>query len=744
MGSRLSDFDTLVVVTPADCERLKKLYFRLLNNIKYGKIIFVGSQGVLDVLKTDELLFENVKWLDENSIIPFDEVHSCIENKMKNILAGRELPRGITGWYYQQFLKMQYAFTCENEYYMVWDGDTIPCKTVTMFQKESGKPYFDLKHEHHPEYFETIGKILPGFGKVIGQSFISEHMLFKTEYMKELVKDIENNKAIEGRRFWEKIINAIPAEKIQDSAFSEFETYGTYVAMRHSSAYKLREWHSFRQGGSFFSIDTISDSDFNWLSIDFNAISFEKGHTVREDNKNLFDNPYYQEKLTPKQMLLAAQLEYREGYKEVWGDEDKNVNYSNGAYNAGDELIHEDRLKYLSNSTYKDYEKLGDELVEKNINQAFLCYENAEYLCDEQVAKLRINEKKKKLNSDGKVTVKKTAIIVLSYNNSYMLQRCIESIYNNCNPDSYRLFIFDNASLDGTAKWLIDWGEEHDEAYVILNNENLGFSGGNNAAYSYVPNGYDPFFLNNDTRVPANALFWMRMGLYEADDIGGIGAIQNYVDTVQSVDVIFDRPEMYVEYGAENNVYIENPLEEQAKICGFAMLIRREAFETSGGFDEAFNPGFVEDDDLSLNIRSHGYRLMVCHNSFIYHAGSQSFVRRDDTHELFTKHREIVVRKWGFDSTIYASMSSNEYSFIKSLAEKGYTRESKFSLLHIGCGCGNMLGHIHYLYPKARLCGVEENDAVRRFKISCLDIYADESELPLNTDEFDIVVKDIG
>ena len=558
--------DTLVVLTPKDFERLLPLYPRLLTNIDFGRVLFVGDKAIDEKLENEPILRDKAGFVDENLLIPFEDVHKLMWIKMEKILAGRELPRGITGWYYQQFLKMQYAFCCENEYYMVWDGDTIPCKKINMFHEESGKPYFDLKHEHHPEYFETMGKILPGFGKVIGQSFISEHMLIKTEYMRELIGAIEANSEIEGAKFWEKIINAIPAEKIQDSAFSEFETYGTFVAIKHSSAYKLREWHSFRQGGNFFSIDTISDRDFDWLSKDFNAISFEKGHTVREDNKNLFDNPYYQEKLTPKQMLQAAQLEYKDGYKEVWGDEDTKANYISGSYNAGDEIVPEDRLKYLSKDTYKEYEKLGDELVDKNIDQAFLCYENAEYLCDDQGEKIRLSEKKNKLNSEGKVTVKKTAIIVLSYNNTYVLQRCIESIYSNCNPDSYMLVVFDNASQDGADKWLSEWGEEHDEAYVILNDENLGFSGGNNAAYSYVPDGYDPLFLNNDTRVPANALFWMRMGLYEADDIGGVGAIQNYADGDQNADVSFDRPELYVEYGAENNVHIENPLEEQTKI----------------------------------------------------------------------------------------------------------------------------------------------------------------------------------
>jgi hypothetical protein len=211
---------------------------------------------------------------------------------------------------------------------MVWDGDTIPCRNIKMFQEESGKPYLDMKHEYHQEYFETLGIILPGFRKVIERSFISEHMLIRADIMRALIAEIEANTNLPGTRFWEKIINAIAPEKIQSSAFSEFETYGTFVALRFQDVYKLREWHSFRQGGTFFSIDTICDRDFKWLSQDFDAISFEKGHEVREDNGNLFDNPYYQEKLTPKQMLQAAQMEYKEGYKEVWGD-DENIASAN-------------------------------------------------------------------------------------------------------------------------------------------------------------------------------------------------------------------------------------------------------------------------------------------------------------------------------------------------------------------------------------------------------------------------------
>ena len=123
----------------------------------------------------------------------------------------------------------------------------------------------------------------------------------------------------------------------------------------------------------------------NWIAKKYNAISFEKGHTVREDNANLFDNPYYQEKLTAKQMLQAAQMEYKEGYKEVWESDKASAmaNVSEGSFSGGSDVEPEDRLKYLDEETYKIYEELGDSLLNKNDDQAFLCYENAEYLCND-------------------------------------------------------------------------------------------------------------------------------------------------------------------------------------------------------------------------------------------------------------------------------------------------------------------------------------------------------------------------
>ncbi len=311
-------YDAIIVVTAKAYETVQSQYHRLAANLPARRLLFVGNEEVGALVEQSDL-GDHVGFMDENSILPFDAVHSVVARALESVLQGRELPRGITGWYYQQFLKMQYACMCKDAYYLVWDGDTIPCRPFSMFHEERDIPYLDVKGEYYEIYFRTMAKLLPGMRKCIEKSFISEHMLINCEIMRQLIRDIEANQEIPGNAFWEKVIHAIDVQDLQSNSFSEFETYGTYVALRHPAAYRLRNWHSFRYGGVFYSLDTISDEDYEWLGRDFYAISFEKGDFVREDQKNLFDNKIYQEKLSARQMLEIAQKEFGEGsYIEVW------------------------------------------------------------------------------------------------------------------------------------------------------------------------------------------------------------------------------------------------------------------------------------------------------------------------------------------------------------------------------------------------------------------------------------------
>lgn len=311
------EYNAVVIVTADDYKRIECNNIRIVKYLPVRKVIFVGNVEVGKMVENSQL-GEKAGYVNENDIISFQDVYNYMKEIMSDILCGRELPRGIVGWYYQQFLKMKYAMICNDEYYMSWDGDTVPCKAFSMFDS-SGKPYFDMKHEYHEEYFITMYKILPEIDKIAGCSFISEHMIFNRNYMKELIATIEKNDNIKGNNFWKKILNAIRIEHIQENSFSEFETYGNYMMIKHPEIYEYRNWHSFRYGGYYFHPEKMTERDYEWMGKDFYAISFEKLHSVREDHENLFNNPRYQEKLTARQMVEIVQEE-SEGYNEVWDD----------------------------------------------------------------------------------------------------------------------------------------------------------------------------------------------------------------------------------------------------------------------------------------------------------------------------------------------------------------------------------------------------------------------------------------
>ena len=205
------------------------------------------------------------------------------ENEFVDVQAIRQLYSSQTnknpgrfGWYVQQFIKMQFAAFTNDEYYLIWDSDTIPLKPVNMFA-DDGRPFFDMKTEYHVPYFETINRIFHDIHKTAEGSFISEHMIVKTEYMRELIGEVEANTDLEGKNFQEKIMSAVNAEDLCRSGFSEFETFGSYVSVRHNSGYDFRKWHSLRSGGRFYRASSdIDERNIKWLSSKYDAISLEK------------------------------------------------------------------------------------------------------------------------------------------------------------------------------------------------------------------------------------------------------------------------------------------------------------------------------------------------------------------------------------------------------------------------------------------------------------------------------------
>ena len=265
----------------------------LFRYLPINSLVLIGSSEVEEIVTKrcrGSEWEDKVSFLNEGDLLPYEATQAIYQKRADECIAVGATEISPFGWYYQQFLKMSYCQICEDPYYLCWDSDTLPIRAIS-FLSDSGKPYLDVKPEYQSGYFKTI-KELFGFDKAIRMSFVTEHMLFHVEYMKEMIRELEQD----GDKYYEKILKNAPDLKL---GFSEFETYGTWVALRYPDHYMLRQWKSIRNTGFFVDRKDLNEDDIQWLSKDFDAATFEGYQTVDEELSQLFHNPRYREKLTP-------------------------------------------------------------------------------------------------------------------------------------------------------------------------------------------------------------------------------------------------------------------------------------------------------------------------------------------------------------------------------------------------------------------------------------------------------------
>lgn len=338
-------------------------------------------------------------------------------------------------------------------------------------------------------------------------------------------------------------------------------------------------------------------------------------------------------------------------------------------------------------------------------HKAYLCFENALFYCkNQQEDYAAIHAYFLSFVEQTSVTVPKASIILLNYNQLTYTINCITSIREFCPSSAYEIICVDNASLGNPEEWL---KAQPDIKYQI-NHENLGFAGGCNVGIRMAEQGNDIFLLNNDTLLTQNALFWLRMGLYDKENIGAAGAVSNsaYRQAVITPDIhsLSD----CLNFGFKNNVPMEQPLSYRPFLIGFAMLIKHTAFEKIGFLDERFFPGNYEDNDYCTRLILNDFKLVVCQNSFIFHIGNAGFnelkkqISADECDRAMELNCGRYMEKWHLRPH-YSFFHRTELIDLMDPAD----RLDAINCLDIGCACGATLLEIQNRYPNAGIYGIE-------------------------------------
>ncbi len=237
-------------------------------------------------------------------------------------------------------------------------------------------------------------------------------------------------------------------------------------------------------------------------------------------------------------------------------------------------------------------------------------------------------------------------IIIPNYNNKDLLSDLLISL--KLLKTNYELIIVDDGSSDDSVEFI---KTNYPDINLIENKENHGFAYTVNRGIKASKTEY-VYLLNNDTTVTENSLEEV-INIIESNP--DIFAVSSKMIQFNDHSLIEDAGDEYTilgwskKRGYNKQVKKYSDDGEVFSACAGASLYRRDIFSKIGLFDENFG-SYVEDMDISIRARLHGYKLYYSSNSIIYHYGSATSGSRYNPFKI-----EISARNNVF--LIYKNMS---------------------------------------------------------------------------------------
>lgn len=193
-------------------------------------------------------------------------------------------------------------------------------------------------------------------------------------------------------------------------------------------------------------------------------------------------------------------------------------------------------------------------------------------------------------------------VIIVTWNSESTIEACLSSL-----PADLAVVVVDNCSDDATLQRV---RECRPGTHVLEPGRNLGFGSACNLGASALP-GCDLLLLNPDAAIDGAAIARLRQSLEDAPRIGVVGpAIEDAAGTLELS--WGDDPTLKSEWERKkaHEAVRTRPPEPLVVdwVTGGCCLVRREAWDEVGGFDEHYFLYF-EDLDLCRRIRRAGFEV---------------------------------------------------------------------------------------------------------------------------------------
>jgi GT2 family glycosyltransferase len=224
------------------------------------------------------------------------------------------------------------------------------------------------------------------------------------------------------------------------------------------------------------------------------------------------------------------------------------------------------------------------------------------------------------------------AIVILNWNGQPYLERFLPSVLATTYTN-FKVVVADNSSTDDSLPFL---KAHYPQVERLLLSENYGFAKGYNEVLKNIDADYY-LLLNSDVEVTPEWLQPM-VALLEKDYLHAAcqpkilaykqkrlfeyaGAAGGWLD---AFGYPFARGRVFDICEEDQGQY--NEMQQVFWASGAALLIRQEAFQAVGGFDEWFF-AHQEEIDLCWRLQLRGYKLFCCPEAVVYHVGGGTLPR---------------------------------------------------------------------------------------------------------------------
>ena len=218
--------------------------------------------------------------------------------------------------------------------------------------------------------------------------------------------------------------------------------------------------------------------------------------------------------------------------------------------------------------------------------------------------------------ADSSVSAPEVAIIVLTWENYEETADCLDSL-RSVEYDNYRVIVVDNGSEDGSVSRL---RQEHGWCDFLVNDENIGFAGGNNVGISYALDAGTDYvlLLNDDTLVQSDFLAPLVDTMQRYDGVAAVGG----VNLLPGSGRIHNAGYVFHPWLAAKGELLREPVSDEPYPVDFVqsclILLNPEFLEEIGLLNEQYFIG-MDDVDLAWKARAKGWKVLVTPDSRIHH-----------------------------------------------------------------------------------------------------------------------------